>query len=166
MTMFKSAPFARALVAGLSAAAAVAHEYHARSLTITHPWSRETAPGQDVGGGFMVIANAGTTPDRLLGGSTPVAKALQVHEMTMDHGVMRMREVTAGLAVPAHGTLELKPGSYHLMLVGLKAPLKKGTRIPATLRFAHAGAVKVEFAVEAIDFAGPAATTAGMHDGH
>lgn len=164
MTTFFRAPFILAAVAVLSASVAPAHEYHARSLTITHPWSRETAPGQDVGGGFMVVANTGATPDRLLGGSTPAAKSIEVHEMTMDGGVMRMRQVAGGLAVPAHGTLELKPGSYHLMLMGLKAPLKKGTRVPATLRFAHAGAVKVEFQVEAIDFAGPHA--AGGHDGH
>ena len=153
-----------ATVAGLSVTAVAAHEYHARTLTITHPWSRETAAGQDVGGGFMVVVNAGGTPDRLLGGSTPAARSIEVHEMSMDGGVMRMRQVTNGLAVPAHGTLELKPGSYHLMLMGLKAPLKKGTRVPAPLRFAHAGAVKVEFQVEAIDFAGPHA--AGGHDGH
>ena len=74
-------------------------------------------------------------------------------------------EMPSAIGAPAaHGTLELKPGSYHLMLMGLKAPLKKGTRVPATLRFAHAGAVKVEFQVEAIDFAGPHA--AGGHDGH
>lgn len=150
-------------LAGLSATAALAHGYKAGTLSIQHPWSRETAAGQTVGGGFMTIANDGTRDDRLLSGASPVAAEVQLHTMTMDGGVMRMRQVTDGIAIPAKGSVALKPGGYHIMFMGLKRQLRQGERFPVTLRFARAGAVTVRFAVQPVGSTGP---MEGGHAGH
>ncbi|MCA3255504.1 MAG: copper chaperone PCu(A)C [Alphaproteobacteria bacterium] len=159
--MFRHTFVTAALIA--VAAAASAHSYRAGSLTIQHPWSRETAPGQAVGGGFMTIVNRGGADDRLLSGTSPVAAEVQIHTMSMDGGVMRMRQVTDGIAVPAKGTLALKPGGYHIMFMGLKRPLKRGERIPVTLRFQRAGAVTLQVAVQPVTSTGP---EEGGHAGH
>jgi hypothetical protein len=142
------------------ASAALAHGYQNGNLTIQHPWSRETAPGQAVGGGFMTITNKGASEDRLVSGTSPVAAEVQLHTMTMDGGVMRMRQVEGGIAVPARGALELKPGSYHIMFMGLKRQLRQGERFPVTLRFQRAGRVTVQFAVQPVTSTGP------MESGH
>ena len=146
---------APALALSAIAGAALAHGYQAGDLAIQHPWSRETAVGQAVGGGYMKIANKGAVEDRLLSATTPVAAEVQLHTMSMDGGVMRMRQVQGGIAIPAKGTLELKPGSYHVMFMGLKRPLKQGARFPVTLRFQRAGKVTVQFAVQPVTSTGP-----------
>lgn len=120
------------------------------SLTIDGAWTRQTAPGQSVGGGFMTIVNRGKAADRLLSGSSPAAAKIEIHTMSMDGGVMRMRPLADGLAVPAGGKVELKPGGYHIMLIGLKKPLALGGRIPVTLRFQRAGSVTVQLQVNSI----------------
>jgi copper(I)-binding protein len=112
----------------------------------------------------MTIANSGKTDDRLIGASSPVAAEVQLHTMSMDGGVMRMRQLTDGIAVPAGGMAHLKPGSLHLMFIGLKAPLRRGTHVPVTLRFAKAGSVKVQFPVLPISATGPAASAGHSHD--
>lgn len=149
-------------VLALSAMAgtALAHQHQIGNLTIQQPWSRETAPGQAVGGGFMTIANKGAVEDRLISGTSPVAAEVQLHTMAMDGGVMRMRQVEGGIAVPARGMLELKPGSYHIMFMGLKRPLRRGERLPVTLRFQRAGNVTVQVAVQPVTSTGP------MESGH
>lgn len=149
------AALSAACFATVCAGGAIAHSYKAAGLAIGHPWSRETAPGQSVGGGFLTVANPGKTDDRLIAVASPIAAQVQLHTMTMDGGVMRMREVTGGLTVPAGGTLELKPGGYHIMFIGLKKPLKAGERVPATLTFQRAGKVQVAFAVQPATSAGP-----------
>lgn len=133
------------------------------SLSINGAWSRETAPGQSVGGAFMTISNGGRNDDRLLSGASPVAAEVQLHTMTMDGGVMRMRQVQGGLEVPAHGMLELKPGALHIMFIGLKHPLRKGERVPLTLSFQRAGRVTVQVVVQPIGTMGP---VEAMHAGH
>lgn len=150
-------------VATLTASAAVAHGYRTGALSIQHPWSRETAVGQAVGGGFLTIANSGTRDDRLLSGTSPVAAEVQLHTMTLDGGVMRMRQVTDGIAIPAKSSVELKPGGYHIMFMGLKRQLRQGERFPVTLRFQRAGSVTVQFAIQPVTSTGP--MEAG-HAGH
>jgi copper(I)-binding protein len=143
-----------ALALAAAALAAAAHGYTAGTLKIGHPWSRATVAGQP-GGGFLKIENTGKTPDRLLGGSTPAAERVELHTMAMDGNVMRMREVPA-IDLPPGQTVVLEPGRLHLMLMGLKAPLKADTKVPLTLKFEKAGEVQVELKVEAADFGGPA----------
>jgi copper(I)-binding protein len=144
---------------------ASAHEYKIGSLEIVHPWSRATPKGAAVAGGYMKIINHGTEPDRLVGGSTAGADKFEIHEMTMTDGVMKMRPVAKGLEIKPGATVELTPGSYHLMFVGLKAPFEKGKRVKGTLQFEKAGTVDVEYAVMAIG-ATPSADKGMNHDAH
>jgi copper(I)-binding protein len=141
---------ALALISFIIAAPLAAHGFTVGQLKIGHPWSRESAPGQKVGAGFLTITNTGTTDDRLLSASSSAAEQVQVHTAGLVNGVMRMRELKDGLAIPAGATVTLAPGGYHIMLIGLKGPLVRGAMIPAELRFAKAGRVKISFKVEAI----------------
>ena len=138
-----------ALCATLIAPAA-AHEYNIGSLHIGHPWSRATPKGATIGAGYLKITNNGTTPDRLLGGSSEAAKSFELHVMSMENGVMKMRPVEGGIEIKPGETVEFKPESYHVMFVGLKEPLVQGHRVKATLDFEKAGKVAVEFVVESI----------------
>jgi len=138
-----------ALCATLIAPAA-AHEYNIGSLHIGHPWSRATPKGATIGAGYLKITNNGTAPDRLLGGSSEAAKSFELHVMSMENGVMKMRPVEGGIEIKPGETVEFKPESYHVMFVGLKEPLVQGHRVKATLDFEKAGKVAVEFVVESI----------------
>lgn len=137
-----------------AAAHTAAHEFKAGAITIGHPWARPTAAGQPVGGGFMKFSNAGAA-DRLVAASTAVSASVELHTMRMEGDVMRMRQVDA-IELPAGGTVELKPGGLHLMLMGLKQPLKAGDTFPLTLRFEKAGEVVVTVNVEVPKAAAPA----------
>jgi copper(I)-binding protein len=144
----KSILLAAILAFGVSAASA--HEYKAGSIEIKHPWSRATPKGSEVAGGYMKLINTGTEPDRLIGGSTAGAGKFEIHEMGMDNGVMKMRMLPKGVEIKPGQTVEFKPGSYHLMFVGLKQPFEKGKRVKGTLQFEKAGTVDVEYVVEAV----------------
>ncbi|MDG2268906.1 MAG: copper chaperone PCu(A)C [Alphaproteobacteria bacterium] len=125
-----------------------AHEEKSEFLTISHPWSRATAPSQKVGAVFMKISTNGATVDRLIGAQSPDAEAAQIHGHTMVNDVMRMRPVD-GVDIPSEGEAALAPGGFHIMLVGLKAPLFEETVIPLTLVFEKAGKVEIEAVIEA-----------------
>src|SRR6185437_2284538 len=129
---------------------AQAKDINLGSLKISAPWARATPKGASVGGGYMKITNNGTAPDRLVGGSTDVASRFELHEMKIDNGVMKMRPVTGGLEIKPGQTVELTPSGYHVMLVGLKHQLEKGQHFKATLEFAKAGKVEVDFAIEGV----------------
>ena len=135
-----------ALAAAVSMTAS-AHEFKAGDLSIGHPYARPTAPSQPTGGGYLTLTSKGRA-DRLLSASTPIAREVQLHSMKMDGDVMRMREVEA-IDVPADTLVELKPGAFHLMFVGLKEPLKVGQHFPLKLRFEKAGEVTVQINVDA-----------------
>lgn len=138
----------------------------AGSLKISAAWARATPKGASVGGGYLTITNTGATPDRLVGGSSDVCTHFEVHEMDMDHGVMKMRPVTKGLEIKPGQTVELKPGGYHLMFVGLKSPFEQGQRVKATLDFEKAGKVPVDFTVEGIGAQTGGASSGGMQMRH
>ena len=138
-----------ALVLAIAITGASAHDYKLGSLVIDHPWSRATPKGAPVAGGYMKITNTGSAPDRLVGGATDAAKRFEIHEMSTDGGVMRMRELPNGVEIPPGKTIELKPGSYHIMMMTLARPFVKGERVKASLMFEKAGTVSIEFAVDA-----------------
>ncbi|MBK6707323.1 MAG: copper chaperone PCu(A)C [Sphingomonadales bacterium] len=142
------------------AAPVIAHSFSVGKIAIGHPWTRETAATQTVGGGFLTVRNNGKTADRLVSTTSPFATEVQMHSMSMDRGVMKMRQLKEGIAIAAGKTVELKPGGLHIMFIGLKKAFKKGAKIPATLKFERAGSVKVEFAVQ------PVGSTAPMEAGH
>src|ERR1700749_3172857 len=128
------------------AAPAVAQEVKAGDLVITQAWTRATPNGAKIGGGYLTIENKGSAPDRLVGGSTDVAGKLEVHEMAMQDGVMKMRPVDNGLTIDPGKTVKLAPGGYHLMMSDLKNPLGQGDAVPVTLEFEKAGKVAVTLA--------------------
>lgn len=147
---------------GLAVGAASAGEYKAGSLEISDPWSRATPKGSSVAAGYMTIKNSGSTPDRLISGSSDVAPKFEVHEMKMEDGIAKMRPVKGGLEIKPGETVELKPGSFHVMLTGLKQPLEKGQKVKATLQFEKAGKVDIEYTVEAAGT--PSAPASGGHN--
>lgn len=120
-------------------------EYRIGQLKIENPYARATAPGQKAAGGFMKIENKGAA-DQLIAASSPVAGEMQLHTMTMDGNVMKMREVKA-IDVPANGSVELKPGGLHLMFMDIKSPLKAGEAVPVKLKFQKAGEVEIKVPV-------------------
>jgi copper(I)-binding protein len=148
------------MLLALVVSGASAHGYKIGALTIGHPWSRATPKGAQVAAGYMTITNTGSTPDRLVSASAEISNDVEVHEMSMDGGVMKMRELKDGLVIPPGATVELKPGSYHLMMMKPAKQLVKGERIKGSLTFEKAGKVDVEFAVEAMG------GTPGGHEGH
>ena len=125
---------------------ASAHGFRLGAIEIAHPNARPTAAGQSVGAGYFKLVNKGAA-DRLVSATTPAASMVELHSMSMDGNVMKMRQIDA-IDVPAGQTVELKSGGLHLMLMGLKAPLKDGDRVPLTLKFEKAGSIKVIVNVE------------------
>jgi periplasmic copper chaperone A len=123
-------------------------------------WSRATAAGQSVGAGFVTLRNPGDTADKLLSASSDVAGKVELHAHINDNGVMKMRPVPE-IEVPAKGSVTLAPGGFHLMLIGLKAPLTEGQHVPLTLVFEKAGAVTTQLMV-----AGPGAKAAPAGHNH
>jgi copper(I)-binding protein len=120
------------------------------ALVIESPWARATPGGAQVAGGYLKITNTGPEADRLIGGSLPVAAHVEVHEMAMADGVMKMRRLQHGLEIKPGETVELKPGGYHVMFMGLQAALKEGQRIKGTLVFQRAGTVEIDYRVAPI----------------
>jgi copper(I)-binding protein len=117
-------------------------------LQIENAYTRATVPGQQVAAGFMKIENKGAV-DQLLSASSPAAGEVQLHEMSMEGNVMKMRQVK-DIAVPAGGVVELKPGGLHLMFMNIKAPLTAGQTVPVKLKFAKAGEIEVKVPVNAM----------------
>lgn len=139
-----------ALLLAVVVTVAQAAEVRVGDLVIEAPWSRATPAGAGVGAGYMVIRNEGTVADRLVGGAAPFAGRVEIHEMAMQEGVMRMRPLADGLAIPAGGSVTLEPGGYHVMFMQLTEPLVEGERRRASLAFEHAGEVEVELEVRSM----------------
>jgi copper(I)-binding protein len=154
MTFFRLAAIGFLLL--LLPGVALAHNYKLGAIEIGHPWARATAQTAPTGGAFLTLTNKGDTPDRLIAVRSPAADRVQVHEMKMDGNIMRMRELEHGLEIPAGGTVTLAPGGFHLMMMGLKTPLAKDTKVPLTLVFEKAGSIDVELAVEGMGATHPA----------
>jgi periplasmic copper chaperone A len=144
------------LIANFVAAPVRADDAKAGDLVITQAWSRATPNGAKTGGGYLTIENKGSTPDRLIGASADVAGKVEVHEMTMNEGVMKMRPLDKGLTIEPGKTVKLAPGGYHLMMEDLKSPLKQGDKVPVTLDFEKAGKVTVSLDVQGVGAQGPA----------
>ena len=120
------------------------------TLKLTAAWARATPKGATVGGGYFTITNTGSAADRLVGGASDVSNRFEIHEMSMDKGVMKMREITSGFEIKPGQTIRFEPSGHHIMFVGLKQPLKEGDHIKATLQFEKAGNASVDFVVESI----------------
>jgi copper(I)-binding protein len=142
---------------------AAATEFKAGDIAVRDAWSRATPGGAKVGVGYLTIANTGANPDRLVSLTSDIAEHTELHEMSMDGAMMKMRQVTDGLAIPAGGSVTLAPNGYHLMFLGLKQPLKEGETVTATLGFEKAGPIAVTFDVRGIGAAAPEAEEPHHH---
>ena len=121
-------------------------------VAVTEAWSRATTGTAQTAAIYVTVT--ASEPDRLTGASTPAAAMAELHQSSIEAGVMQMRAVPDGLPVTPGTPIRMAPGGYHLMLMGLKQPLKQGDHVPVTLMFQHAGAVTADAVV-----AGPGAST-------
>lgn len=144
------------------ACAAVSAQTSAQTVEVRDAWVRSTVPGQKGSGAFMSIWSKDGA--QLVGASSPLAGVVEVHEMKMKGDIMTMRVVSV-LELPAGQTVQLKPGGYHFMLMDLKQPLPKGSKLPLTLRLkdAHGIESKLELVLPA-SLAAPVADTSAMPD--
>jgi len=138
----------------LCSTAVLAQQYAAGDVVVEHPWARATPKGASVGAGYLTVRNTGAAAEILTGISADIAGSAQMHETRNQGGVMSMQPVER-LTIPPGGAVAFRPGAYHVMFLDLKAPLKKGEHFKAVLTFEHAGAVPVDFAVEAIGASAP-----------
>jgi copper(I)-binding protein len=146
--VWKILAFASALT--LPALPASARDFKLKDIVVQHPWARATPKAAEVASGYLVIKNNGHDPDKLTGGSADFADHVEVHEVAVDNGVTTMRPLENGLDIKPGASVELKPGSYHLMFTELKHPLKKGEHVRVTLTFEKAGSLPVEFTVQGV----------------
>lgn len=135
-------------------------------LTLSHAFTRAMPPNAPVAGGFLTVANGGAQDDRLVAARSDLAAEVQIHEMTMNGSVMKMRELPEGLPIPAGQTVELKPGGYHLMFIGVIRPFAEGQTIPLTLSFEQAGEVALQVPVGPMNARSGGQIDAGGHSGH
>jgi copper(I)-binding protein len=149
------------MLAQLTTAPAQAADYDVGSIHISQTWARATPKGASSGAGYMTITNKGATPDRVNCVSSDASAQCQIHSMTMEDGVMKMRPVEGGLEIKPGETVTLKPGGYHVMLVDLKHALEQGQTVKATLKFENAGTVDVEYPVAAIGAPAPGSASGG-----
>jgi copper(I)-binding protein len=131
----------------LAAPARAHHDTTIGTIVIGHPWARAAGANTN-GAAYMTLRNTGRDADRLLAASTPVARTVELHTHVRDGEVMRMRPV-ADIPIPAGQTVRLRPGGLHVMLIGLKEPLRQGTTVPLTLRFERAGETTVQLEIQA-----------------
>ena len=132
------------------------------TIKISGSWTRATPAGAKVAGGFLTITNTGTEADRLIGGSMVTSGKVEIHEMSMTDGVMKMAELAQGLEIKAGATVALKPGGFHIMFIDLTAPVKEGDKLQGTLVFQRAGTIKLDYDAAAIGAKG-SATAAPVH---
>jgi hypothetical protein len=174
--MAETAPRAILVLAGVAAfflsqlpvAPTFAADYDVGSIHITQPWSRATLKGITSGAAYMTITNKGTAPDKVTCVSDDASAQCQIHTMTMEGGVVKMRPVEGGLEIKPGETVKLAPLGLHLMFRDLKHPLEQGKTIKATLKFENAGTVDVEYPILAGGSPGPSSAGGGemkMHGG-
>lgn len=127
----------------------------ASDIIVSQAWSRATPKGAKVAGGYLTIENRGAAPDHLLAASSPAAAKVEIHQMAIQDGIMTMRPLEDGLAIPPDASVTLAPGGEHIMFVGLAAPFEEGQRIPVALSFERAGSIDTIFEVGSVGAKGP-----------
>lgn len=137
---------ALALLTALTASAGAQRS----SVKAEDAWVRQPAPSRDVTAAYLVLVNDSDDAVRVVAGESTMAKTVELHEMAMDGSMMRMRQVKE-IAVPPKSRVELKPGGLHVMLFGLKQPLKAGDLVPLTLTLADGNKLSFEATVRPPD---------------
>jgi len=148
MRTFSSLAFIAVLIVAASTTACA--QAAKTSIVVEDPYARATPAGALSGAAYMTLENKTNAADRLIGASSNVAAQVQIHEMSMVNGVMQMRQLANGLPVPAGESVALKPGGYHVMLIGLKKQLTAGETLPLTLTFEKAGNISVTVPIKAM----------------
>ena len=144
-TLFRAAAF---LIAAAMSGQVSAGDLEVGSLTLHGPWARASIGQAKAGAAYLTIVNTGNAVDRLVSAETPAAKMAQLHTHLMDGGVMKMRRVEAVEIAPGEPVV-FRPGGLHIMMMGLKAPLREGESFALTLTFEKAGRVEVTVGIEA-----------------
>jgi periplasmic copper chaperone A len=132
----------------LAASGGAAHEFKVGTLYIGHPWSRPTPKGANIAGGYLTITNKGKVADRLIGGDSPAASQVELHEMANVDGMTKTRVLANGLEIKPGQTVELRPGAHRILLLGLKEPFELGQKVNGTLVFEKAGSVGIVYNIE------------------
>ncbi len=122
----------------------------AGTLEISGFWTRAMLPAQPAAGGFLTVTNTGKEDDRMISVTTTRAGKSEIHEMAMVDNVMKMRQLADGLVIPAGGTVELKPGGYHLMFLEVPERFEEGQTVPVTVTFEKAGKVDLVLPVKSM----------------
>ncbi|MDX7951551.1 copper chaperone PCu(A)C [Lichenihabitans sp. Uapishka_5] len=163
---FRAGQLAALVCLSLAPSVALAQTVAAGDLVIQRPWARATPNGAPVAGGYLTITNHGTEADTLTGGSLTAAGGFEVHSMSTEGGIMRMRPA-GPLTIPPGGSVTLSPSGTHIMFTDLKHGLKQGETVDGTLSFTQAGTVPVRFVVEGIGAKAPGGSAQpampGMH---
>lgn len=144
LTQVVRAVVASLMLAAIGPAPIACAEPH--NIAIDDPWIAATNPGATVGAGYVTLRNSGVGVDRLLSAQSTRAERVELHEMSMTNGVMRMQPVQA-IVIPAGGTVMLQSGGLHIMFLDIDAQYEAGQHIPVTLHFEHAGDVEAQFNV-------------------
>ncbi len=152
----------RTLLLSAALAACSAVSAFAADIMAMEPFAYATAPTAKAGGAYVSLMNHGPA-DRLIDARGDIAKRVEIHEHIKDGDVMKMRRVEAGIELPADGAIEMKPGGYHVMLMGLNAPLVAGETFPVTLVFESGREITVDVPVVE---RGEAGHGASGHSGH
>jgi copper(I)-binding protein len=145
----------------LAASPAPAKDYDIGSIHITQPWARATPKGASSAAAYMTVTNNASAPDRVSCVASDASGECQIHNMTMEGGVMKMRPVEGGLEIKPGETVTLKPSGFHVMLLNLKHPLVQGKEVKVTLKLEQAGSIDVECPIEAIGAPAPGASGGG-----
>lgn len=146
-------------LSGLLSAGAFAADFVLGELTLSGPWVRASVPGQVNGAGYVKIDSKAAQADRLVSATTSGVNRVELHTIITENGVAKMRQVP-GIEVPAGKGVQLMPGGYHIMFLGLQQPFKAGAIVPVTLKFEKAGEIKVDFEIK------PATHNPGAMSGH
>ena len=133
------------------------HGAKAQGIVVTGPWARATPGRAPNGAAYFTLTNQGPAGDRLIGASSPAAGRAELHTHIHDKGVMRMRKLP-GIDLTPGASVTFRPGGYHVMLMGLKAPLREGATFPLTLRFQKAASKTITVKVMGIGAMGGGAS--------
>lgn len=137
------------LATGVNAASAEGAGGQVGGIKISDAWVRETPIGGQSGGAYLRITNTGSEPDRLVRVDSPVAKRVEVRETLFAQDTMKRRNLADGLEIPAGGSVQMTPEGYHLIFLDLVSPFKPDQPVQATLQFAKAGTVTIQFKIRA-----------------
>ncbi|MFO1017075.1 MAG: copper chaperone PCu(A)C [Hyphomonadaceae bacterium] len=138
------------VLAAFVGASEVEAQQQAGDIVIENAWVGATNPGATVGAGYVTIRNSGPRSERLTSAASDAADHVELHEMSVTNGMMRMHPVAA-IEIPAGGAVTLAPGGLHIMFLDIGAPFAVGSTVPVTMHFEHQGDVQVEFTVRRRD---------------